>query len=156
MTVRPTAVARPRFSTFLRSSRSSSSLRRNSYSCSWKSSMTPPGVESSILGRCRVSCNRVKSAMQGGDRDFTKWQPWCTTGEWLRCALHAHTTESDGELAPDLLAAHSSAGPVLHDVTREGEHVEVRCSPCRSIVLVAGKSIGAAVNAGRLGYVHRG
>ena len=94
--------------------------------------------------------------MQGGDRDFTGWQPWCTGGEWLRCALHAHTAESDGELAPDLLAAHSSAGPVLHDVTREGEHVEVRCSPCRSIVLVAGKSIGAAVNAGRLGYVHRG
>ena len=27
-------------------------------------------------------------------------------GEWLRCALHAHTTESDGELAPDLLARH--------------------------------------------------
>ncbi len=271
--------------------------------------------------------------MPGGDRDFTGWQPWCTPGEWLRCALHAHTTESDGELAPDLLAAHyeragydvlavtdhwkrtdaggerilvvpsvelncvlpgardghvlgfgvqcepaelevlagdyadlattadwieqrggvaylahpywtgvtpgtlelpanvtgievynagceldvgrglsvvhwdelaeagrlcpaiatddshhpgfdsdvawtwirvrerttaavlaalgsgtfySSAGPVLHDVTRQDDRVEIVCSPCRSIVLVSGKSIGAAVNAGRLGYVHRG
>ena len=28
------------------------------------------------------------------------------SGEWLRCALHAHTTRSDGELAPELLAAH--------------------------------------------------
>jgi hypothetical protein len=27
-------------------------------------------------------------------------------GVWLRCALHAHTTNSDGELAPDLLARH--------------------------------------------------
>jgi predicted metal-dependent phosphoesterase TrpH len=25
---------------------------------------------------------------------------------WLRCALHAHTTNSDGELAPDLLVRH--------------------------------------------------
>src|SRR5436853_41343 len=27
-------------------------------------------------------------------------------GEWLKCALHAHTTNSDGELAPDLLVRH--------------------------------------------------
>ncbi len=271
--------------------------------------------------------------MQGGDRDFTGWQPWCTEGDWLRCALHAHTTESDGELAPDLLATHyeragydvlavtdhwkrteasgdrilvipsvelncilpeardghvlgfgvqcepgdlealaeeygdlartagwieerngisylahpywtgvtpgtlelptnvagievynagcelevgrglsavhwdeladagrlcpaiasddshhpgfdsdiawtwvraeertaaavlaaletgrfyASAGPVLNDVTRDGGAVEVGCSPCRSVTLVSGKSIGSAVNAGRLGYVHGG
>lgn len=30
--------------------------------------------------------------------------PWLATGTWLRCALHAHTTGSDGELAPDDLA----------------------------------------------------
>jgi hypothetical protein len=271
--------------------------------------------------------------MQGGDGDFTGWKPWCSSGEWLRCALHAHTTESDGELAPDLLARHyeragydvlavtdhwkrteatadrilvvpsvelncilpgardghvlgygvqceaadlkalaeeygdlaqtadwighhagiaylahpywtgvtpgtlelppnvvgievynagcdlevcrglsgvhwdelaeagrlcpaiatddshhpgfdsdlawtwvrvaestpeavldalvtgtfySTAGPVLHDITRDGEVVEVSCSPCRSVTLVSGKSIGSAVNAGRLGYVHDG
>jgi len=271
--------------------------------------------------------------MQGGDRDFTKCQPWCTEGEWLRCALHAHTTQSDGELAPDLLALHyeragydvlavtdhwqrtearavrilvipsvelncilpgardghvlgfgvgcdpgeleslaeeygdlprtadwveqhggvaylahpywtgvsagtlelppnvagievynagceleigrglstvhwdelaeagrlcpaiasddshhpgfdsdlawawiktrartaemilaalaagsfySSSGPTLKDVARDGDAVEVSCSPCRAVTLVSGKSIGAAVNAGRLGYVYRG
>ena len=271
--------------------------------------------------------------MQGGNRDFTGWQPWCTDGEWLRCALHAHTTESDGELAPDALARHyeragydvlavtdhwkrtdaraerilvvpsvelncilpgardghvlgfgvdcapeelkelateyadlsrtadwieahggvaylahpywtgvtpgtlelpvnvagievynagcdlevgrglsavhwdeladagrlcpaiasddshhpgfdsdhawtwvrapertpgavlralaegtyySSAGPVLDEVARDGDAVEVRCSPCRSVTLVSGKSIGSAVNAGRLGYVYAG
>ena len=27
-------------------------------------------------------------------------------GEWLKCALHAHTKNSDGELAPDLLVRH--------------------------------------------------
>lgn len=32
--------------------------------------------------------------------------PFSDDGIWLRCALHAHTTASDGELAPDLLARH--------------------------------------------------
>ena len=32
--------------------------------------------------------------------------PFDIDGVWLKCALHAHTTNSDGELAPDLLARH--------------------------------------------------
>jgi hypothetical protein len=32
--------------------------------------------------------------------------PFGRPGEWLRCGLHMHTTNSDGELAPDRLAAH--------------------------------------------------
>ena len=32
--------------------------------------------------------------------------PWSTSGSWLRCALHAHTTNSDGELAPRALVKH--------------------------------------------------
>jgi hypothetical protein len=32
--------------------------------------------------------------------------PFESQGAWLRCALHAHTTASDGELAPELLVAH--------------------------------------------------
>src|SRR5436305_1632882 len=32
--------------------------------------------------------------------------PFDAPGEWLRCALHAHTTNSDGELAPELLVRH--------------------------------------------------
>ena len=32
--------------------------------------------------------------------------PWTIEGMWLRCALHAHTTKSDGELAPRDLARH--------------------------------------------------
>lgn len=32
--------------------------------------------------------------------------PFRAEGVWLRCALHAHTTNSDGELAPELLVRH--------------------------------------------------
>lgn len=32
--------------------------------------------------------------------------PWPASGTWLRCALHAHTTNSDGELAPRALVKH--------------------------------------------------
>jgi hypothetical protein len=32
--------------------------------------------------------------------------PFDDDGVWLRCALHAHTTNSDGELSPDLLVRH--------------------------------------------------
>jgi hypothetical protein len=44
--------------------------------------------------------------MPTGHQTGTGTQPWSLEGEWLRCALHAHTTASDGELAPDLLARH--------------------------------------------------
>lgn len=32
--------------------------------------------------------------------------PFAADGIWLRCALHAHTTNSDGDMPPDKLAAH--------------------------------------------------
>ena len=32
--------------------------------------------------------------------------PFRAGGLWLRCALHAHTTNSDGELAPEMLVRH--------------------------------------------------
>lgn len=51
-------------------------------------------------------------------------------------------------------AFYASAGPVIHDVRRNGDTVEVSCSPARSVTLVASKTKGAAVNAGRLGYRH--
>ena len=51
---------------------------------------------------------------------------------------------------------YGSSGPVLHDVAVDGEEVEVRCSPARSVTLVSGRTEGAAVNAGRLGYRYAG
>jgi hypothetical protein len=53
-------------------------------------------------------------------------------------------------------AFYSSAGPRLLGVEVDGDQVTVRCSPCRSVTLLSGRSIGAAVNAGRLGYRHAG
>ncbi len=72
---------------------------------------------------------------------------------WVRAT--EHSTEA-------VLAAlasgsfYGSCGPVIRDVRREDGAVEVHCSPCRAITLVCGKSIGSAVNAGRLGYRHGG
>ena len=51
---------------------------------------------------------------------------------------------------------YSSNRPVIHDLRREGDAVEVRCTPCRAVTLVSGKSLGSAVNAGHLGYRHGG
>ena len=51
---------------------------------------------------------------------------------------------------------YGSSGPLLHDVAVDGEEVEVRCSPARSVTLVSGRTEGAAVNAGRLGYRYAG
>ena len=42
--------------------------------------------------------------------------------------------------------------PLITDVKVAGGEVEVRCSPCRSVTLNTGRSSGAAVHAGRLGY----
>ncbi|MDQ2968393.1 MAG: hypothetical protein M3R37_08770, partial [Actinomycetota bacterium] len=37
--------------------------------------------------------------------------PLATDGTWLRCALHAHTTRSDGELSPEeLVHLYEAAG----------------------------------------------
>jgi hypothetical protein len=53
-------------------------------------------------------------------------------------------------------AFYSSTGPVVHGVELDGGGLEVRCSPCRSVVLLAGKTAGAAAHTGRLPYCHRG
>ena len=53
-------------------------------------------------------------------------------------------------------SCYSSTGPLIHDIVREGDSVEVRCTPCRSVTLISGKATGAAVHTGRLGYRHAG
>jgi hypothetical protein len=72
---------------------------------------------------------------------------------WLR------TPERSAEAVLAGLAAgafYGSSGPVVHDLAVDGEGVEVRCSPARSVTLVSGRTEGAAVNAGRLGYRYAG
>ena len=46
---------------------------------------------------------------------------------------------------------YGSTGPLIHDV-ETSDAVVVRCSPARSITLLTGRTSGAAVHAGRLGY----
>jgi hypothetical protein len=46
--------------------------------------------------------------------------PWQRDGDWLRAALHAHTTGSDGELAPRALARHY--GRAGYDVVALTDH----------------------------------
>jgi hypothetical protein len=72
---------------------------------------------------------------------------------WLR------VPERSAEAVLAALAAGSfygSSGPVLHHLAVDGDEVEVRCSPARSVTLVSGRTEGAAVNAGRLGYRYAG
>jgi hypothetical protein len=51
---------------------------------------------------------------------------------------------------------YSSTGPLIHDLALSETAVEVRCTPARSVILLAGRMKGSAVNAGRLGYRIRG
>lgn len=51
---------------------------------------------------------------------------------------------------------YGSAGPAIHAVELDERTVVVRCSPAASVTLFAGRRHGARVNAGRLGYPHRG
>jgi hypothetical protein len=67
--------------------------------------------------------------------------------------------ERSGEAVLAALEAgdfYGSTGPRIEEVSLDDGAVEVRCSPCRSVTLVSGRSTGAAVHAGRLGYRHRG
>jgi hypothetical protein len=47
---------------------------------------------------------------------------------------------------------YGTTGPLLRSVERDGDAVEVACSPCRSVLLLAGSEEGAAAHAGRLPY----
>ena len=46
---------------------------------------------------------------------------------------------------------YASNGPVLHDVRRDGDGIEVRCSPCRSVRLHTRYQEGWAVRADHRG-----
>jgi hypothetical protein len=71
---------------------------------------------------------------------------------WARCA------ERSREAVLAALAEgafYSSTGPEILDVVLDDGAVEVRCTPARSVTLLAGRARGARANAGRLGYPHR-
>jgi hypothetical protein len=53
-------------------------------------------------------------------------------------------------------AFYSSTGPRIEELSAEDGVVEVRTTPAASVRLLTGRTRGAAVNAGRLGYAYRG
>lgn len=79
--------------------------------------------------------------------------PFERAGPWLRCALHAHTTESDGELARGALTAHyERAG---FDVVAITDHHARTVEPARErVVTIPGVELDARVrDGGRLAHV---
>ena len=73
--------------------------------------------------------------------------PFESQGAWLRCALHAHTTASDGELAPEVLVAHYERGGF--DALAVTDHW-VRTAPAstRALVVIPSVELDALVPGG--------
>jgi hypothetical protein len=77
--------------------------------------------------------------------------PFTASGEWLRCALHAHTTASDGEAPPPALAAHyARAG---YDVLATTDHWNVTPIESEEILVIPSSELNAALPNGRDGHV---
>lgn len=73
------------------------------------------------------------------------------SGEWLRCALHAHTTRSDGELAPEALAAHyARAG---YDVLAITDHWRLTDAASDELVVLASSELNCVLPDARDGHV---
>ena len=66
-------------------------------------------------------------------------------GVWLRCALHAHTTNSDGEMSPDMLVRHYEwAG---YDVLAITDHwVRTAERSTRKLLVIPSTELNALVN----------
>ena len=61
--------------------------------------------------------------------------PFETPGVWLRCALHAHTTNSDGEFAPEFLVRHyERAGFDVLAITDHRVRTDAPSTPTLTVV----------------------
>lgn len=72
---------------------------------------------------------------------------------WVRCAERSQAAVLDALREGRF---YSSTGPTIHELELDDACVIVRCSPAASVTLYAGRGRGARVNAGRLGYPHKG
>jgi hypothetical protein len=78
--------------------------------------------------------------------------PWRADGEWLRAALHTHTTNSDGELSPrDVLRHYARAG---YDVVAFTDHWHRSAAPATpGLVVLPGVELNCLLPEGRDGHV---
>jgi hypothetical protein len=77
--------------------------------------------------------------------------PFAASGRWLRCALHAHTTASDGEAPPAALAAHyARAG---YDVLATTDHWGLTRIASNEILVIPSSELNASLPRGRDGHV---
>jgi len=77
--------------------------------------------------------------------------PFAASGRWLRCALHAHTTASDGEAPPAALAAHyARAG---YDVLATTDHWGLTDIASDEILVIPSSELNASLPHGRDGHV---
>jgi hypothetical protein len=78
--------------------------------------------------------------------------PWQRDGDWLRAALHAHTTRSDGELAPRALARHY--GRAGYDVVALTDHWRRSTAPSSDgLVVLPGVELNCLLPGGLDGHV---
>ena len=78
--------------------------------------------------------------------------PFEGEGVWLRCALHAHTTNSDGEMSPDMLVRHYEwAG---YDVLAITDHWVRTVEPStRKLLVIPSTELNAVVADGHDSHV---
>ena len=77
--------------------------------------------------------------------------PFAVDGEWLRCALHSHTTRSDGELEPDALASHyARAG---YDVLAITDHWHRTEAASRGLLVIPSAELNCSLPEARDGHV---
>jgi hypothetical protein len=78
--------------------------------------------------------------------------PWSASGDWLRAALHTHTTNSDGELTPRSLARHyKRAGYDVVALTDHWHRSEAPSSP--ALVVLPGVELNCVLPGDRDGHV---
>ncbi len=79
-------------------------------------------------------------------------RPWTTDGTWLRCALHAHSTKSDGELSPTHLARHYARGG--YDVLAITDHWKIaKDDSVDGLVVVQGVELNCILPGARDGHM---
>ena len=75
--------------------------------------------------------------------------PFDAEGDWLRCALHAHTTNSDGSMAPGMLVGHYDwAGFDVLAITDHWVRTVERST--KTLLVIPGAELNATLAGSRL------